>query len=514
MRINQVGGIRVNKIIRNLGAGLALCALLVALSGCAANTPGAQVQPEVTMPLPSQTAPPAPVGDVKADSTVSTTLYYISSDGQQLVPTTREIQMSGESILLESVLSELLTPPQQGQLRAVAPGGTQLLSVEQAGGVCTVNLSIDAHNVESDQEYLWMRAAITNTLTELPGIEYVNLLIGNKQEGVLQLPSGATTRFDGNLTACWAQLVAEEERFFAPEDPYQLERNVTLYFGADQGGYLLGEVRPVRFENDDYVGKILDELIAGPAGAHARKVFPSQGRKVLAAQPEILTADDGGRIVQIRLVAQLPELLEAEGIAPGQLYGSLAYTLMSFVPDIDGVQLLVGETAVSEFPLAGGAMSFEDGVMRWEDFHSCVGELARLYFTGADGGLTAVDRAMDQQRAVSPRVLLDQLMAGPLAGESGLSPVFPEGLSDADILGIRTENRKILVNLSSNFYRLCQTLTQEQERNLVYAMVNALTELSQVDQVQFYVEGEQIELLVAHIYLRGPLMRNPGLITA
>jgi len=79
-------------------------------------------------------------------------------------------------------------------------------------------------------------------------------------------------------------------------------------------------------------------------------------------------------------------------------------------------------------------------------------------------------------------------------------------------LGVRLLDNMAFVNLSSNMYRCCQSLTAQQERNLIYAIVNTLTSLKRITAVQFQVEGETVDTLVSEIFLRGPLIRNPGLI--
>ena len=54
--------------------------------------------------------------------------------------------------------------------------------------------------------------------------------------------------------------------------------------------------------------------------------------------------------------------------------------------------------------------------------------------------------------------------------------------------------------------------TMQQEQNLIYAFVNTLTELSSVSSVRFQVEGETVDHLVSAVYLRGSLLRNPGIV--
>ena len=101
---------------------------------------------------------------------------------------------------------------------------------------------------------------------------------------------------------------------------------------------------------------------------------------------------------------------------------------------------------------------------------------------------------------------------GPAAWETGAARVMPDGVSIDDVLGVRIAGGEAVVNLSSNFYRCCQSLTPQQEQNLIYAIVNTLTSLTTVSSVRFQVEGEAADYLVSTIYLRGPLLRNPGII--
>ena len=123
-----------------------------------------------------------------------------------------------------------------------------------------------------------------------------------------------------------------------------------------------------------------------------------------------------------------------------------------------------------------------------------------------------VHRAMDPVGAVSPRALLQELFKGPAAWEEGAARVTPDGVSIDDILGIRIAGGEAIVNLSSNFYRCCQGLTAQQEKNLIYAVVNTLTGLPSVSSVRFQVEGEAVDYLVSAVYLRGSLLGNPGIV--
>ena len=54
--------------------------------------------------------------------------------------------------------------------------------------------------------------------------------------------------------------------------------------------------------------------------------------------------------------------------------------------------------------------------------------------------------------------------------------------------------------------------TRAQERMMVYASVNAMTDISPVSKVYFFVEGEQISAFTGELEMRGAFLRNPGII--
>lgn len=501
---------KVDRIIRRSAALLALC---MALSGCA---PVAfEVQPESTglvLPEPEVSAPAAPMGDSRQEESRSIGLYYISEDGQALRQIWREVSVPSDKTLEEVVAENLLSMPESAGLSEVVPYGTTLLSLEQSNGVVTVDLSIDARSVEDEQALLNMRAAFANTLCELDGVEYVNLLIGGQEEGILGMPLGAMSQNDGNLATLWAQVQADEARFVQGlEEERTLERNVTLYFPAQDDTYILPEVRKIEFTDDNYQAVLMDELLKGPSANQGTKALTPSESGILAGEPEVQISEDGLKQICFRFVPELRELLNQAGVSEGQFFAALTYTMSGFVPELEGITAFIGEQQVIEVQQAGQILNFEDGVMRREDFHSAAGRQVKLYFAGEDGGLKLVTRAMDQLSATSPRVLLYELFTGVRAGEDAQN-VAPDGLLDTDILGVRIENEQALVNLSANFYRCCQTLDAQAERNLVYAMVNTLTELDGIKTVQFYIEGEVVDVLTQKIYIKAPLMRNPGLI--
>ena len=83
---------------------------------------------------------------------------------------------SGET-LLDVVLETLLDPTGGPAQVSVVPGDTRVISREVSGALVTVDLSIDARNVQSEQELLRMYLAIAGTLLELEGVDMSSLFV-------------------------------------------------------------------------------------------------------------------------------------------------------------------------------------------------------------------------------------------------------------------------------------------------------------------------------------------------
>ena len=70
----------------------------------------------------------------------------------------------------------------------------------------------------------------------------------------------------------------------------------------------------------------------------------------------------------------------------------------------------------------------------------------------------------------------------------------------------------MLLNLSGAFAASMTRFTAAQERAVVYAIVNTLTQGTGVERVAFFFEGEQREALSGGLEMRGEFLRNPGMV--
>lgn len=493
------------RLVRLLALMLALVFCLSACSGVTQSSPELK---NVELPEPAPAQPRQILGDNSTTDAREITLHYASENSVSLTTVTRTINVGRDESLVYNTLVELLSAEHSDIRRPVE---ANLVGLEYGSGVATVNLSIEAGVNRSDQDYLTLCASIANTLLGIEGVEAVNVLTGNRSDPVARLPLGSIIAQMDNLPAAYAQAQSEAQRILDDENG-ALTRNVLLYFPAQGGEYLLPEVRALTFENDDYTPAIIAALGEGPLGLECCFGAIPGNLELLAAEPRILATGEGERVIELNFTSTLANYLAFAGVEPWQLYGSIVLSLCSFVPEIDAVRISIEDEYVSDCSMYGNTLSFDDGLMRRRDFAAAIGSSARLYFANEAGSLSAVECPMSQSAANSAMGLLSELASSTSAYLPGTASVFPEGIAQEDILGVTIENRTAVVNLSGNFYARCQALSPQQERLLVYAMVNTLAQLEHIGAVAFRVEGELVDSLAQNIYLKTALMPDPGLV--
>lgn len=458
------------------------------------------------IPEPEAAVPLAPIGDSRADRTRSSVIYHPDASGLNLVADVREVTYGSDLALEEAVVEAVLA-----EAGALETGDIELLSLEVSRRVATVNLSIEARMLDFEQLNA-LRASIVNSLIELGDVDYVSVLINDREECVIQLPTGALSRFDTDLAAEWAQALSEQARHDSDEGAV-LERYMTLYFGSPGGDYILPEVRAVRIEDGDYLGAVVDQLLCGPDDALGYTRLMPSGEEYLRKTPTIVVSDDGNRIAVLSFTGAIMEYFERNGISTAQAMGALTRSICGFVPEVDGVLCDINGITLSELTNAAGEVvyAFEDGIMRRSDFDSLVGEVARVYYpSGEPAVLKAYDIAVSRYDVDNPRALLKLLMEAPDDGAARRA--MPQGVTDADVLGVRVDSEQVLINLSGAFYQACQGMSADEARALVYSIVNTMCELPGIKSVRFYFDGERVDYLAGTICLRGPLMCNVGMV--
>lgn len=509
--------------VKRLLLGLALTSLLL-LCGCTSGLVEERTEASRTLPE-TRASQGAPTADARTDEVVQVVLYLPDANGQKLTTSVVEVVVSAGQSLEEVTVRRLLARASE-QFSSLNGQSLNLMNspnaVEVSDNLVTVNLGVATRLLSNHQQFL-LRVSITNTLTQLPGIQYVDVLINGRDEGVdlaATIPAGVLARYPstGDLDAYWRQIEGQISQSGSGAD---LSKTIALYFVSADGKHLLPEVRNIVVSSNrdgSYVETILSELAKGSSiHLNTRQIVPTLNYLPDYDPPRILNPSGSAyQLIALTFYEGLDDYLAVMGGSRGMLFASLTYTLTSFIPGIDGLMIYIGNELVTQVEdLNGNLLTLDNGWMTRADFAGSVASNCHIYLPSKNGGsLIAVDRAVAQDQATQPRSLMRQLLIGPQSHDMGAETVtaFPEGVTEADILAIAVEGDTVLINLTQHFADACKSLDATQGRNMIYSIVNTLTELRGVNRVRFYVEGEQRQFLDSDLSTAGEFLRNTGLI--
>ena len=486
-----------------------LAALAFSLGGCVNQISEREMADLSASPI--EAVVDAPYEDSMAAKEEWVTLYFLDEDGSALLPMIRKITAEGGVSCAQAALEALLQGPVQGERGASWPDlgasrSDRLLEV--SAGVATVDLPAHARTLPQETLYA-IRMAIANTLTEFSDISYVNVLVGGREEGLdlgATLPVGTFTRVDElDAASRYSRLLKQR---LSGEGVKLL---TTLYFPTADGRMVLPEVRNVAYAQVspiEYLYTLLGELGKGASlELCAREVPPPL--EYIKEMPEIVRTEDGYLAIELCFDQELEEELAHSGMTLGVYLAMLSDTLMGFVPGVEGLKVSVGEWDVTALEAEqtpdGRGIVFEQGLVTRSDFTGYAGAPVTLYAMEGDG-LVRVQHVVAQTQAYSARMRLAALME--LEGRYAL----PQGLFETDILAVCEGTDMIAVNLSSQFAQKIKSAGAQRERASVYAMVNTLTEGTDIARVFFFFEGEQVEALAGALEMRGSFTRNPGMV--
>ena len=130
-----------------------------------------------------------------------------------------------------------------------------------------------------------------------------------------------------------------------------------------------------------------------------------------------------------------------------------------------------------------------------------------LYFANSNNKLVEEKRNIEANQNQSMEIhIVEELIIGPkLDGNIKTVP------SETKIRNIKTEDNICYVDLSSDFITKISG-NKEQENLAIYSIVNSLTNLSNVNKVQFLIDGEKTNLSKESVDISQPLGRYENII--
>ena len=173
----------------------------------------------------------------------------------------------------------------------------------------------------------------------------------------------------------------------------------------------------------------------------------------------------------------------ADSLSQSLAFACLAKTILQ-IPDIQRVSISYPGASEPVVLTENDIFLTDTGMLPQE-------EMLVLYFPDSSRRyLVRETVAVDAVYAADkPRCIVQQLLSSKEGGQS--ASCIPEG---TELLGITVENGICTVNLSSQF---SENLEQSfaSERMAVYSIVNSLTELPEIDTVDFLISGAPLETL-------------------
>lgn len=268
------------------------------------------------------------------------------------------------------------------------------------------------------------------------------------------------------------------------------------YLNKDENALISQPYSILAEEQSEQIQELLEKMQTLPEGIDMKAPM-RLGFKVLSYQLE-----------GTQIVIQVDEDYKQMAPATEILVRAAIVRTLTQIKGIDGVSFLVGEDPLTD--LAGKPVGVLTADMFIDNQGSEINAYAqtsiKLYFANETGNaLTEVNRLVVYNSNIAlERVIVDQLIAGPSNTES-----YPTINPVTKINSVTITDGTCYVNLDSAFLAQPYNVTPEVT---LYSIVNSLAELSNVNKVQFMIDGETAVQYRENISFENSFTRNLDLI--
>lgn len=189
-------------------------------------------------------------------------IYYLNTATTKLVPREYEAEATDKEALVDELMEQFLHVPKELDCQAALIDKVAYQGSRQEEQVLYLYFDVNYTGMKPEREIL-CRAALTRTLTQIPGVDYINIYCGDQPLMDRQgNPVGmlASTDFIMNTSNVNAYEKTE----------------LTLYFADETGNKLLEEKREVVHNiNTSLEQLVVEQLIAGPGQEGRYPTLPS-----------------------------------------------------------------------------------------------------------------------------------------------------------------------------------------------------------------------------------------------
>jgi germination protein M len=137
---------------------------------------------------------------INTSKQASLTLYFASGDGRSLVKETREVHYSTNISVEKLVMEQLIEGPKKQDATATIPVETKIITLSVMDGVCYVNLDNNFQNQNQEITEEVVLYSIVNSLTELSGVNKVQISINGDTSGKCRYTYDLATMYEKNLS--------------------------------------------------------------------------------------------------------------------------------------------------------------------------------------------------------------------------------------------------------------------------------------------------------------------------
>ena len=248
----------------------------------------------------------------------------------------------------------------------------------------------------------------------------------------------------------------------------------------------------------DTLYKMVELLIKGPENTVSNK-------RAIPESTKILSLTRKGSLATVDFSSEFNSGSTADDMLA-------AFTVVYTLCNVDGIGqvsvLVEGEPLVDTDKKPLGALAKNDIVNESDRTETQNTVELKLYFPHSDSTklVSETRQAVHNDNISAPQLIINELMRNSQTGSH--AKLIPD---NAKLLSVETKDSTCFVNFSKEFTD-SRSEDDADEVMTIYAIVNSLTELSEIKKVQFLIEGQKVENFGSVIFSQ-PFERNENIIT-
>lgn len=255
--------------------------------------------------------------------------------------------------------------------------------------------------------------------------------------------------------------------------------NSELYFFNETATSIVMENREIKYKDDKELAEsVIEALMKGPDNSRYMKII-EKNTKLLS-----LNDVDSGNIV----VNFSGEFLTGDNTKDVLAVYAVVKSLCA-ISSVDSVKVIVeGKDIATADGSIIGYLRNQDINLPTDTYNSETREIA-LYFPNKDGNKLVMEtrtiKVTDRQPLA--QYIINELIKGPENKELSV-PLS----KDTVLLSVETSDNICFVNFKANFTDK-NSGTAEKEKMTIYSIVDSLTELDNIQRVQFLMDGKKVD---------------------